>query len=39
MCSVATVTDILLFRCWHDCAAKKRKEAQKQISVTDFFKK
>jgi hypothetical protein len=37
MYSVAA--DILLFRCWCDLAAKKRKEAQKQIPITNFFKK
>jgi hypothetical protein len=35
----ATTTDILLFRLWCDFAAKKRKEAQKQIPITNFFKK
>jgi hypothetical protein len=35
----ATATDVLLFRCWHDLAAKKRKEAQKQIPTTNFLKK
>jgi hypothetical protein len=31
--------DILLFRHWHDLAAKKRKEAQKQIPISNFLKK
>jgi tRNA A-37 threonylcarbamoyl transferase component Bud32 len=35
----ATATDVLLFRRWFDPAAKKRKEAQKQIPITDSFKK
>jgi hypothetical protein len=35
----ATATDVLLFRHWRDLAAKKRKEAQKQIPVANFFKK
>jgi hypothetical protein len=34
-----TATDILLFKCWCDLAAKKRKEAQKQIPITNFLKK
>jgi hypothetical protein len=34
-----TAIDVLLFRRWHDLAAKKRKEAQKQIPTTNFFKK
>jgi hypothetical protein len=34
----ATATDILLFRCWCDLTAKKRKEAQKQTPITNFFK-
>jgi hypothetical protein len=34
-----TATDILLFRRWCDLAAKKRKEAQKQIPITNFLKK
>jgi hypothetical protein len=29
----------LLIRRWHDRATKKRKEAQKQIPIIDFFKK
>jgi hypothetical protein len=29
----------LLFRHWCDIAAKERKEAQKQIVMTDFLKK
>jgi hypothetical protein len=29
-------TDVLLFSCWHSLAAKKMKEAQKQIPITDF---
>jgi hypothetical protein len=34
-----TATDVLLlFRRWRDLAAKKRKEAQKQIPITDFLK-
>jgi hypothetical protein len=37
MYSVAT--DVLLYRLWHDCAAKKRKEAQKQIPIINFLKK
>jgi hypothetical protein len=39
MYSVASVTDVLLFRSWPDLAAKKRKEAQKQITITDFLKR
>jgi hypothetical protein len=35
----ATTTDVLLFRCWHDLATKKKEEAQKQIPTTNFFKK
>jgi hypothetical protein len=35
----AIATDVLLFRRWRDLAAKKRKEAQKQIPSTDFSKK
>jgi hypothetical protein len=35
MYSVAT--DVLLFRRWRDLAAKKRKEAQKQIPITNFL--
>jgi hypothetical protein len=35
----ATATDVLLFRRWRDLAAKNRKEAQKQIQITIFFKK
>jgi hypothetical protein len=35
----ATTTDILLLMHWHDLATKKRKEAQKQIPVTNLFKK
>jgi hypothetical protein len=34
-----TATDVLLFRCWHDLAAKKRKEAQKQTATTNFVQK
>jgi hypothetical protein len=34
----ATATDVLLFRRWRDLAAKKRKEAQKQIRITNFLK-
>jgi hypothetical protein len=34
----ATATDVLLFRRWRDLAAKKRKEAQKQIPITNFLK-
>jgi hypothetical protein len=34
----ATATDVLLFRRWRDLAARKRKEAQKQIPITNFFK-
>jgi hypothetical protein len=37
--SEATATDVLLFRCWRDLAAKKREEAQKQIPITNFLKK
>jgi hypothetical protein len=37
--SEATATDALLFKCWRDHAAKKRKEAQKQIPITNFLKK
>jgi hypothetical protein len=39
MYSVATATDVLLFRHWYDLATKKRKEAQKQIPITDFSQK
>jgi tRNA A-37 threonylcarbamoyl transferase component Bud32 len=35
----ATATDVLLFRRWRDLAAKKRKEAQKQMPITYFLKK
>jgi hypothetical protein len=35
----ATTTDVLLFRCWHELATKKGKEAQKQIPITNFLKK
>jgi hypothetical protein len=35
----ATATDVLLFRRWRDLAAKKRKEAQKQIPIINFLKK
>jgi hypothetical protein len=35
----ATATDVLLFRRWHDLAAKKRKEAQKEMPKTNFLKK
>jgi hypothetical protein len=31
-----TATDVLLFRSWCDLAAKKRKETQKQIPITNF---
>jgi hypothetical protein len=34
----ATATD-QLFRRWRDLAAKRRKEAQKQIPITDFLEK
>jgi hypothetical protein len=37
--SVASATDILLFRHWHDLAGKKRRQDQKQIPTTIFFKK
>jgi hypothetical protein len=33
----ATTKDILLFRHWRDLAVKKRKGAQKQIPITNFF--
>jgi hypothetical protein len=33
-----TATDVLLLRRWHDLAAKKRKVAQKQITITNFLK-
>jgi hypothetical protein len=33
-----TATDVLLFRRWCDLAAKKRKEARKQIHITNFLK-
>jgi hypothetical protein len=36
MYSVAA--DVPLFRRWRDLAAKNRKEAQKQIPITDFLK-
>ena len=32
-----TTTYIQLFRCWCYLATEKRKEAQEQITVTDFF--
>jgi hypothetical protein len=35
----ATATDVLLLSRWRDLAAKKRKEAQKQIPITNFLKK
>jgi hypothetical protein len=35
----ATATDVLLFRRWGDLAAKKRKEAQKQIPIANFSNK
>jgi hypothetical protein len=35
----ATATDVLLLRRWRDLAAKKRKEAQKQIPINNFLKK
>jgi hypothetical protein len=35
----ATATDVLLFRRWRDVAAKKRKEAQNQVPITNFLKK
>jgi hypothetical protein len=34
----ATATDVPVFRRWRDLAAKKRKEAQKQIPITIFLK-
>jgi hypothetical protein len=34
----ATATDVLLFRRWRDLAAKKRKEAQKQIPIRNLLK-
>jgi hypothetical protein len=34
-----TATDVLPFNCWRDFAAKKMKEAQKQIPITNFLKK
>jgi hypothetical protein len=33
----ATAADVLLFRRWRDLAAKKRKEAQKQIPIINFL--
>jgi hypothetical protein len=38
MYSVVTAADMLLLRCWHDHATKKRKEAEKQIPITDSMK-
>jgi hypothetical protein len=35
----ATATDVLLFRRWRDLGAKKRKEVQKQIPISNFKKK
>lgn len=35
----ATIKDVLLFRCLCDLVTMKRKEAQKQICITNFFKK
>jgi hypothetical protein len=35
----AIAADVLLFRRWRDLAAKKRKEAQKQIPIANVFKK
>jgi hypothetical protein len=35
----ATARGVLLFRRWRDLAAKKRKEAQKQIPFYNFSKK
>jgi hypothetical protein len=34
-----TATDVLLCRHWHELTAKKRKEAQEQIPITDLFEK
>jgi hypothetical protein len=34
----ATATDVLLFN-WRNFATKKRKEAQKQIPITNFLQK
>jgi hypothetical protein len=34
-----TATAVLLFRHWCVLAAKKRKEAQKHITITDLLKK
>jgi hypothetical protein len=39
MYPAATATNVLLFRHWHRLAAKKRKEAQKKITITNFLKK
>jgi hypothetical protein len=34
----ANATNALLFRRWRDLAAKKMKEAHKQIPITNFLK-
>jgi hypothetical protein len=34
----ATTMDVLLFRHWNELATEKRKEAQKQILITNFVK-
>jgi hypothetical protein len=34
----SVATDVLQFRHWRDLAAKKRKEAQVQIPITNFLK-
>jgi hypothetical protein len=39
MYSVAATADVGLVRHWCDIVTKKRKEAQKEIPITNFFKK
>jgi hypothetical protein len=39
MNSVAATADVVLVRHWCDLVAEKRKEAQKQIPITNFLKK
>jgi hypothetical protein len=35
----ATATGVLLSRHWHNIARKKRKEAEKQVPITNLFRK
>jgi hypothetical protein len=39
MYSGVTATDVLVFWRWHDLATRETKEAQKKITITNFFKK